>query len=49
MGNSLPAPTSKNKLDHHIFIEPYGEGRSIMRNKMSGKYIVAVEHTFPCE
>ena len=49
MGNNLPTNNLKNKLDDHIFIESLAEGRSLMRHKLSGKFITTVEHTFPCE
>jgi hypothetical protein len=46
MGNNLGQTPQKTKFEDHILIAALGEGRSLMRNRVTGKQMVIVEHTF---
>ena len=49
MGNNVTQSTHKTKYQDHIFMEQLGEGRTLMRNRITKKEVVIVQHTFSCE
>ena len=54
MGNTETLPFGKcvsgrSKLEGFDFLRKLQEGKSLMRNKLSKKCVVVIEHTFPTE
>lgn len=52
MGNTETLPfgkcsTGRSKLESYDFVKKLQEGKSLMRNKLSKKCVVVIEHTFP--
>jgi hypothetical protein len=54
MGNSQAIPfnncsSSCSKMDNFEFVRRLADGRTLMRNKITKKCVVVIEHTFPSE